>query len=83
ITPKSDTPRHHARFSPERRLSVDEMRAIAEGDLMLYVCGFIEYRDVFDKIRLTRFRYLWTPSPNPIERGTWGKIGPAHDNIET
>ena len=56
--------------------------------LFIVVRGFIKYRDVFDRERETRFRYVWKYSllsakDNPGRYGTWEKCGPGEQNAET
>lgn len=52
------------------------------------VRGFIKYKDVFDRERETRFRYVWKylpySPPEGAERwGNWEKCGQDEDNRET
>lgn len=56
--------------------------------LFVVVRGFIKYRDVFDRERETRFRYVWkyvfwSPKDSPDRFGTWEKCGPEGQNSET
>lgn len=41
------------------QLDDSKREAIRQGKLFLQFCGQIKYRDVFDNLRETRFRYLW------------------------
>jgi hypothetical protein len=46
--------------------------------------GFIKYRDVFDRERETRFRYVWRFNLNfGGATGNWEKCGAEEDNQET
>jgi hypothetical protein len=59
---------------------------IKTGRLFVGVRGFIEYRDVFDRDHVTKFRYVWRL--NPIfgmaeEFGEWQKCGTEDENQET
>jgi hypothetical protein len=60
--------------------------------LIIGIRGFIEYNDVFDKSRETRFRYAWSLSEGAVaglglikklSEGEWIKSGPPGDNKET
>jgi hypothetical protein len=62
--------------------------AIKEGKgAFVHFYGKVIYKDVFDNIRETRFRYLWKVTNIPNLDGTrfsyWEKHGNAEDNRET
>jgi hypothetical protein len=61
---------------------------IKDGKLSVEIHGFIEYKDVFDRERVTRFRWVWRylkSSEGKIYPGVglWEKSGPVGDNKET
>jgi len=70
---------------------------IRKGELFPHFFGSIKYRDVFDREREYRFRYIWklsswlaltipTPGTEPPkleDLGSWYKCGAANDNSET
>jgi len=67
-----------------RDLMLPEVKA---DRLFVVVRGFIKYRDVFDRERETRFRYVWKYSwlsakDSPDRYGTWEKCGPEDQNSE-
>jgi hypothetical protein len=54
--------------------------------LFLHFYGMIEYTDVFDKPRFTKFRYIWSIRDSPLfggYRGVWVKNGSDEDNKAT
>jgi len=66
----------------------EESAALKQGKRFIHFSGFIEYRDVFGKARVTRFRFLWSRHPflssvNQNMGGDWKKHGPTEDNSET
>jgi hypothetical protein len=68
-------------------LDADAIREINGGTKFVRVYGFIRYKDVFDIVRLTTFRYLWQPPSlygvPGITSGGWVENGPPSDNAET
>jgi hypothetical protein len=57
-----------------------------EHRLFLHFYGIIEYTDVFDKPRFTKFRYVWSVRDEPFysgHRGYWIKNGSEEDNKAT
>jgi hypothetical protein len=70
-------------------------QVIPEGDVrdlinnrsvFIHFHGIIEYTDVFDRQRYTRFRYLWDVQDRPLYGGpvgNWTKYGPKEDNEAT
>ena len=68
-------------FSDEHRESF--LTEINIGRLFVGIRGFIKYRDVFDRERETRFRYVWKFHPmfgTISEHGDWEKCGTAEEN---
>ena len=68
-----------------RDLMLSEVKA---GRLFVVVRGVIKYKDVFDRERETRFRYVWKYSwlaavLSPDRHGAWEKCGPGEQNTET
>jgi hypothetical protein len=67
--------------------SADILREIRENRLFVEFRGFINYLDVFNNERETRFRYVWKfSSLTPIGTtrfGDWEKCGSSEDNKET
>jgi hypothetical protein len=65
----------------------EESAALREGQRFIHFTGFFEYRDVFGKSRVTRFRFLWSRDRFQFRdgglRGEWKKHGEPEDNIET
>ena len=52
--------------------------------LVVGVRGFIKYRDVFDRDRETRFRWVWKFNQHfGGATGDWEKCGAEEDNQET
>jgi len=56
---------------------------IKEGRMVVGIRGFIKYRDVFDRDRETRFRYVWKPFGVGYEFGSWQESGAVDENRET
>jgi hypothetical protein len=61
---------------------------IKDGKLSVEIHGFIEYKDVFDRERVTRFRWAWRYLKSAEGKiypdiGLWGKSGSDEDNKET
>jgi hypothetical protein len=66
----------------------DMFAGIKADELFVGVRGFIKYRDVFDRERDTRFRYVWKystipPPPGDERWGSWVKCGKEEENRET
>jgi hypothetical protein len=63
------------------------VKEINEDRLFVEFKGFINYRDVFDNERETKFRFLWKYSSlmpiGPSRFGSWEKCGPPEENKET
>jgi hypothetical protein len=64
------------------------MAEIKNDRLFVTVRGVIKYKDVFDRARITSFRYVWKYHPfSPIGKdnrvGSWEKCGAPEDNCET
>jgi hypothetical protein len=68
-------PEHH-------RTMVSEIKA---GRLFVGIRGFVKYKDVFDRDRETRFRYVWKYFKESIgeDAGDWEKCGATEDNQDT
>jgi hypothetical protein len=66
-----------------------EIRTEIEADRLFVECrGSIKYKDVFERERETRFRYVWKYSSFQLIGGTerygsWEKCGSDEDNVET
>ncbi len=90
IIPPNTTPFNQFTFlllgSDDAR-SADLLREISEDRLFVEFRGFINYLDVFNNERETRFRYVWKfSSITPIGTtrfGDWEKCGASEDNKET
>jgi hypothetical protein len=96
IKPGSTPVETFALIQPEPRLTLPMIQAIQEGKSFVHFWGFIHYKDVFDRERRTRFRYLWDADAE-IEamygiskadfgitpQPTWIHCGPREDNIQT
>lgn len=91
INPAADGIKKHALlFDTLQENGFDRIR---KGELFPQFYGSIKYRDVFDREREYRFRYVWTlspwrtlPSSEPAkleDLGSWSKCGPESDNSET
>lgn len=69
------------------RLEQTDIDSINERRSFVHFHGFIKYRDVFQRERETRFRYLWRVTDRTNLDGTpfgyWTKCGPPSDNCET
>jgi len=69
--------------------SADEFITEIKNDrLFVELRGFVKYRDVFEKVRETRFRYAWKfsyffPTDKPDRPGDWERCGTEEDNKET
>jgi hypothetical protein len=74
-------------LQPKIRLEQSEIDSITQGKAFVHFWGFIKYKDVFERNRETKFRYVWKLRPglcglvgNP---GNWEKCGQPEDNKET
>jgi hypothetical protein len=67
--------------------AADEIPEIKADRLFVELRGFIKYKDVFDRERETRFRYVWKFSPYaPMDGerfGYWEECGEEADNAKT
>jgi hypothetical protein len=62
----------------------EDLSEIKESRQFVGVRGFIKYKDVFDRERETRFRYVWKYSLyGGGVSGNWEKSGSEEDNLET
>lgn len=68
------------------KLTETEITAIQNDKLFVHFCGFIKYKDAFDRERETRFTYLWhiyMRFADGESLGYWTKCGNEADNRET
>jgi hypothetical protein len=88
ISPNSSPLEQFAIFILGDRDANIKISEIRNERLFVGIRGFIKYKDVFDRNRETRFRYVWKfsnlPSLPGTERvGSWEKCGSEDENRET
>jgi hypothetical protein len=86
IIPPNKPPLEQYAFLFIQEVMVNE---VVSDRMFVGIRGFIKYRDMFDRERETRFRYVWKyhafmPTPTGAARwGSWEKCGSEEENKET
>jgi hypothetical protein len=88
ISPNSPPLEQFALFIMGDRNAENMISEIKNDRLFVGIRGFIKYKDVFDRNRETRFRYVWKFSnlpflPETDRFGSWEKCGSEDENVET
>jgi hypothetical protein len=87
ITPLAPLKEQTTFIGPKWTLEQVDIDRLNDGTLFIHFNGFIQYKDVFDRERETRFRYVWKTSNQVMPDGKrfayWMKVGPSGDNTET
>jgi hypothetical protein len=65
IEPNNDGLANRAFFVPGMRLSPEQIEGIRQQKLFVHFWGAIQYKDVFENGRETRFAYVWIYSDLP------------------
>ncbi|HEY1526558.1 MAG TPA: hypothetical protein VGH51_10000 [Candidatus Angelobacter sp.] len=87
LEPTTADGRQQTAYLYDSRQNDATRKAIREGKLFIHFYGYVEYKDVFDRQRKTRFRYLWRSTDlknlDGTQFGRFEKHGQDEDNSET
>jgi hypothetical protein len=88
IAPDSQPIPKFAIFHSSGNESDGLLEEVKANRLFVMLRGFIKYKDVFDRERVTNFRYVWkyedfTVPPDTERWGHWERCGQPEDNKET
>jgi hypothetical protein len=87
ITPLTPLKEQTTFIGPKWTLEQADIDRLNDGTMFIHFNGFVQYKDVFDRERETRFRYAWQTGTQVMPDGKrlayWMKVGPSADNNET
>jgi hypothetical protein len=87
ITPSTPVTQLTAFIMPNLKLDEAQIKSINARTAFVHFHGFIRYKDVFERERETKFRFIWTVTDLPTfgqgPYSLWMKSGAEGDNIET
>lgn len=88
VAPNMQPLEEYAIFLFGTKVTEDILSEIKKDRLFIGIRGFIRYNDVFDRERVTKFRYVWkysswTPAAEGDRWGNWEKCGAEEENSET